>query len=255
MQLIEKINKKKVKEHRERKIKDALIAIKNGMSIRRAGRQHGVHEATLRGRIANGNQPTHNAYFYTTFSEKQEQMLVEHCVKMAQLGYPLAAWQVIDLARNMAEEKGSKRLPTEQWLYKQFLVRFPTIQLVNPRKKDKKRDEVSDQIIDQYFETLEPILDDLKIKNIPQHLWNIDETGISLDHTPPKVLAPAKEKVYYLTHGRSPNTTMIAAVSALGETIPPFLVFKGERTTLGSRIIEAPRLLFRREKHQPTSLI
>ena len=75
-----------------------------------------------------------------------------------------------------------------------------------------------------YFQTL-------GVKNIPGRLWNIDETSISLDHNPPKILAHRRQQATATTAGRSPNTTLIAAASALGEVLPPYLIFKGERVT------------------------
>ena len=70
---------------------------------------------------------------------------------------------------------------------------------------------------------------DLKIKDVPGHIWNVDETGISLDHTPPRVLTHVLQKPHCITVGHSPTTTLIAAVSALGDTLPPYIIFKGER--------------------------
>ena len=64
----------------------------------------------------------------------------------------------------MAEASGARRLPTKQWLYKQFLVRFPEIKMVTPKKRDRARDDLSDETIDRYFSLLETTLDDLKIK-------------------------------------------------------------------------------------------
>ena len=50
-----------------------------------------------------------------------------------------------------------------------------------------------------------------------------------MDHNPPKVLARAGSNPHCVTSGKSATTTVIAAVSALGETIPPFVIFKGDR--------------------------
>ena len=103
--------------------------------------------------------------------------------------------------------------------------------MVSLKKRDMVRDDLSDETINRYFILLVTTLDDLKIKNIPKHIWNVDQTGIFLDHTPPKILASSKDKTFYITHGKSSNTTLISAVSALGETIPPYLIFKGGKTT------------------------
>jgi glycine/serine hydroxymethyltransferase len=54
----------------------------------------------------------------------------------------------------------------------------------------------------------------------------VDETGISIDHNPPKILAKVGSNPHCAS-GKSATTTVIAAVSALGETIPPYVIFKG----------------------------
>ena len=82
-----------------------------------------------------------------------------------------------------------------------------------------------------YFQELESILDKYQLKNRPELIWNVDETGITPDHTPPKIVASKGEKPYIITAGRSATTTVIAAGNALGETIPPYIIYKGQRLT------------------------
>jgi hypothetical protein len=67
--------------------------------------------------------------------------------------------------------------------------------------------------------------------NQPGKVWNVDESGISLDHTPPKVLSRCGYQPYSVTSGRSSTTTLVAAVSALGQTLPPYMIYKGQRLT------------------------
>ena len=73
------------------------------------------------------------------------------------------------------------------------------------------------------------MLDKYDLMNKPQFIWNVDGTGISLDHNPPKLLARSGTNPYWVASGKSATTTVIADVSALGETIPPFVIFKGLR--------------------------
>ena len=56
-----------------------------------------------------------------------------------------------------------------------------------------------------------------------------DETGISLDHNPPKILGSSGTNPHCVTSGKSVTTTVISAASALGETIPLFVIFKCKR--------------------------
>ena len=79
------------------------------------------------------------------------------------------------------------------------------------------------------FNQLENTLQKHDLLNKPTQIWNVDESGISLDHNPPKVLAAKGSSVFSITSGRSSTTTVISAGSALGETIPPYIIYKGQR--------------------------
>ena len=80
-----------------------------------------------------------------------------------------------------------------------------------------------------YFEELGNILNKYDIKNKLQFIWNVDETGTSLDHNPTKILARAGSNPHCVASGKSTTNTVIGAVSALGETMPPYVIFKGDR--------------------------
>lgn len=58
--------------------------------------------------------------------------------------------------------------------------------------------------------------DELDIKDKPKFVWNVDETGISVDHNHPKILAKVGSNPRCVTSGESAITTVIVAVSAQG---------------------------------------
>ena len=212
------------------KLLDAYKDVKEkGIAIRRAAKVHGLPESTLRWRLANEKKEDLKHGGQNFFTRAQEEMLAEHCVSMAHLGYGFTRWQVLDMAKNMSEAVGKDTEPTKHWFYG-FLTRFPELKMVHPKKREKARDEaVNQETLKGYFDALGEVLDKYDIKNKPQFIWNVDETGISLDHNPPKILARAGSNPHCITSGKSATTTVIAAVSGLGETLPPFVIFKGER--------------------------
>ena len=61
----------------------------------------------------------------------------------------------------------------------------------------------------------------------PRDIWNMDETGLTTMHKPPKVIAERKARqVGQVTSAeRGVLTTVICAVSAAGGTIPPLMIF------------------------------
>ena len=76
---------------------------------------------------------------------------------------------------------------------------------------------------------------DLDVKTKPDNIWNVDETSIALEHSPPKVIASRHYRPAVIAAGRGPNTTMFGCGSAKGKTIPPYIVFKGARVTAEMR--------------------
>lgn len=49
------------------------------------------------------------------------------------------------------------------------------------------------------------------------------------EHKPPNIIANPETTPPAVTSPRSSTTTMIGCVNALGNTIPPFFIFKGKR--------------------------
>ena len=66
-----------------------------------------------------------------------------------------------------------------------------------------------------------------KNKFSPKKIFNVDETGISSVHTPPKVIASKKLKQIggITSTERGFNTTLIACINAVGNSVPPVFVF------------------------------
>ena len=63
----------------------------------------------------------------------------------------------------------------------------------------------------------------------PERIFNIDETGISTEHSPPRIVCSKATDPQADTSPKSSNVTIIACVYALGNHIPPFYVFPGKR--------------------------
>ncbi|KAJ8298091.1 hypothetical protein KUTeg_024622 [Tegillarca granosa] len=50
-------------------------------------------------------------------------------------------------------------------------------------QRERARDEaVTPNVLDDYFNELKEILEKYKLMNSTPSIWNVDETGISLDH-------------------------------------------------------------------------
>ena len=68
---------------------------------------------------------------------------------------------------------------------------------------------------------LREVYDDLDFDGHPEHIYNMDETGVQLDPRPPKVVAKkGQRKVRYRCSGQKAQITVIGCASATGHTIP-----------------------------------
>ena len=234
-----KVKKQRRQAHYNQLNRAKLEVIEKGLSIPEAGRRFNVPRTTLRDWVKRsrnqGDGDVENiSYSFTTFTREQEEAILEHCRKMSSIGYPYAPWQVIDLAQNMARQildfsLPNTKLPTESW-FKNFKRRHPDYKTSKPKKRELSKKTVSKETIITYFKELEQTMDEIGVEARPKQIWNLDETGVVLDHSPPKVLHKATDKCEMVSCGKSPTTTLIAAVSAYGESLPPYIVHKEKAT-------------------------
>ena len=123
-----------------------------GFAERKAARQHGLPESTLRWILANSKGEYVKRGGQTIFSRTQEEMLAEHCISMAHLGFGFSRWQVLEIAQNMSEAVGRSREPTKHWFYR-FLDRFLDLKMIHPKTRDKARDDaINEDTLGAFFE-------------------------------------------------------------------------------------------------------
>lgn len=101
---------------------------------------------------------------------------------------------------------------------------------MRPRSLDTNRAKSSaPEKVDTYYKNLDDILEKYDLRDKPQFIYNIDETGIQPEHRPPNVIAPVGSKPQAITSPRSTTTTVIGCANATGNSVPPFFIFKGKR--------------------------
>ena len=83
------------------------------------------------------------------------------------------------------------------------------------------------EVISDYFSLLKDVLTENNLLECPSQLYNVDETGITLDGHAPRVIAKTgQKKIRYRTSGNKSQLTVITCVSASGQCIPPFVMPK-----------------------------
>ena len=76
------------------------------------------------------------------------------------------------------------------------------------------------------FAMLKKTLLENNLMNKLAQIYNVDESGMPLDHCPPKVISEkGQKKVCSRTSGNKSQITFIACVGASGHALPPFVIF------------------------------
>ena len=83
-------------------------------------------------------------------------------------------------------------------------------------------------MLDRDFDELGSLISTSSLDDKPLNIWNIDETGIVMEHCPSNVLCLKGYTPQAVTFNRGKNVTIIAAGNATGTRIPPY-VFSGKR--------------------------
>ena len=89
-----------------------------------------------------------------------------------------------------------------------------------------RMDCLTTEITMKYFKNIEVCLKEHSLMNCPGQIYNVDETGMPLDHCPPKVVGQKdKRKIRCRVTGNKAQITVVACVSASGQAIPPYVIF------------------------------
>jgi len=89
------------------------------------------------------------------------------------------------------------------------------------------------EALDSYFRELKCIFDEHKLLNKPENIYNVDETGMPLDHPAPCILAKkGQKKVQYATSGNNSQVTVVGCINAVGQALPPFVIFDAKNLNM-----------------------
>jgi len=224
---------KKYKQWTDVSMQGAMKAVTEGMGINRAAMEFGVPKTTLKdrisGRVQHGSKSGRNPHL----SVDEEKELVDYIITCSEIGYPKRRDDIVGIVRKTLHKKNGGPVPDfngkGRWL--RFMQCWPSLRL---RKGDAlaqpRANAVTATNINQYYKLLEKTLKEYGLFDCPSRIWNMDETGMPLDHKPPKVIVlKGTKKVHCQTSGNKSQITVLACASAAGGVIPPMVIFEGKR--------------------------
>ena len=160
----------------------ALSAVEAGCGVNKAARDHGIPPTTLKdrlsGKVENGMKPGPQAYL----AKEEEDELEEYLINSARLGYGKTRWQVKQMVQEVASSKGilrSKRISNGWW--KNFKGRHPKLSLrMGDATGHVRMNATTAENLTNYLDLLEEILDKHGLKDHPERIYNMDESGVPL---------------------------------------------------------------------------
>ena len=170
---------------------------------------------------------------------KQKKKMAEFLQTTAEVGYGKTRKQAINIVESTAREKGLLRKCRIS--DRHFIERQPQLSL---RKGDSTAFVHMDamkkqQELDNYYITLKNILTENNFMDKPGKIYNVDESGMPLNHCSPHVIARrGQRKVRYCTSGNKSQITIVACINAIGQTMPPFISYLMPKTLIWNGLEE-----------------
>ena len=210
--------------------------ISKEMGVNKAAEQFDVPRTTLKdrisGRVKHGAKPGPPGFL----TPEEDQELVDFLVECCKMGNGKTKREVIDCVKRLMEKKRAKeglqmiKFNGEGWWYK-FMKRHSELSLRTSDPLSHCRfNAVSQSALDNYFVLLRNTLEVNGLMDKPSYIYNMDESGMPLDHKQLKRVAlKGIKKVHGPSSGNKAQITILACANAVGTMIPPMVIFKGER--------------------------
>ncbi|ELT96079.1 hypothetical protein CAPTEDRAFT_120620, partial [Capitella teleta] len=167
------------------------------------------------------------------FTNDEEKDLSKYLLTASKHNHGLTTCSTRKLAYEYAV-RNKKNIPSSwthkgtagiDWFYG-FMKRQDQLAIRSPEATSLSRaTSFNKNNVGNFFDNLESVMKKHNFQ--PEQIFNVDETGLTTVHKPPKVIAGRGEKqVGQVTSAeRGVLVTMCGAVNALGNSVPPFLIF------------------------------
>jgi len=202
-------------------------------SQRQAAKEFGVPRSTLQ-KLVEGKTEIGVKPGTKPLLGQLESKLVDYAVERSARGIGFGKKQFFEYATQLAEKhkikfKSGSGRPSEKW-WKLMKKRNERVRLRRPEPTASIRHMCMDASkVAKYFTALSNLMQSTGLTENPKQLWNMDETGLQLEHKPSRVVA--EKGVRYLqarTSGNRETITVIACVNAAGGILPPHIIAKGK---------------------------
>lgn len=231
------------------KVQDAVRAIRSGtLSIRAAAAYYSVPKSTLADRVSGKIAIDAKPGRKPVIPAEVEQKIVHQVTGLAECGFGMSRNNLLIKSGELCKQANittpfTNGTPGKSW-WKGMKNRHPELTIRKPEKLGSLRARMLNrEVVGHYFDSLGDLINKLNLQNKPSMIWNCDETGKQLEHTPVRVVAKKGSKaVVGRTSNSRANISILACVNASGDRMPPMLVVKGKTTKslYGYNVEQAP---------------
>jgi len=223
----------------------ACEAVKCGLSVRQAALQYNIPKSTLSdlitGRVKMGAQSGPPRYL----TDCEEEELSSFITQCASIGCAKTKKDVISIVEAVLMSKGKEVHISNGW-WESFRRRHPNFTLRTAEKLTYARLVVTDEIImNKYFDLLERTLKDNGLIDSPAQIFNCDETGLCLYHSPSSVVACKGQKhPRDVTTGNKTQITVLGCANAAGYVLAPLVIFGRKALSQKLTVGEVPGTMY-----------
>jgi uncharacterized protein affecting Mg2+/Co2+ transport len=219
-------------------IEEYRQVIQNGgvPNLRLLARAWNVPKSTLQRRVKGSGHSEHTIGRKPIISSGDEVELGEMLVTLAKRGFPLRMSETQQLAYQFATKKGIRGFSDVKgkagykW-FRGFLRRNQKIRIRKPEALSANRAAGFNRtVVNTWFQKYQDTIDRLGLENVPDHIWNCDETVLQDHFLSTRVVAEAGSPCFEITAGEKGETsTCLSCINAGGGYGPNLIIFKGKR--------------------------
>ena len=130
---------------------------------------------------------------------------------------------------NSVDDPFTNRRAGRKW-FTGFMKRHPDLSVRKAQSMNPARAaQLNRFIVTDYFTKLDTTLEQLNLLTRPDRIYDMDEKGcrLTLHHQQKVVSAKGRKRVHVVAPEHAENVTIVACANAVGNCVPPMIIFKG----------------------------
>ena len=233
--MVRKYVKKKEKSYDDETLKRALTDVEHGgKSVLEAAKSHNIPYTTLLRLSKKETLPFSGGRFKPVFNFELERLLMDYIVTMSKRFLGMTTLEIRRFAYELADANQcpipnswkTNRTAGKDWLNGYIKRHGNTLSLRKPEATSLARASgFNKPVVMRFYNLLRDVL--LQLNVDASRIYNVDETGLSTTQVPTKVYSAKGQKQVgkIVSQERGLNVTAVCCVNAVGQYVPPMLIF------------------------------